>query len=194
MNKYLVVLLAVVALSVVLVGGATVVRAGGHDRGQGHEFASSAKDKVASFFGITHREPSEADAQDRDEKKRDHLTNRLNAAAADGVITQDEADAIQLWIDGKPESLSSIGHHGLRRAAHNGEIDTFLAGLVSDETITQAEADEIQTWVGARPGALDEIRSQHKRQRGGCGNKSGGGHHGGESPTPPPGDISFISA
>ncbi len=146
-----------------------------------HGFGGSSEriDRVAELLGVSPEELSEAVETARSEARAERLEERLTTAVEDGVITTAEADAIRDWFNGKPDALSNLSRsdrHGLKHAQNDGELDSFLAGLVADEVLTQAESDEIATWLDARPSeALETLRSEYGKFRH---HGRSGGHHG----------------
>ena len=157
MKKYLIAAIALVVISVGIVGGASIANA--------HEEGSSISDRVAELLGVSPDDLDSAVAQARTEARAERLASKLEATVAEGIISQEEADAIQAWFSGKPEALSKIRHMGLRQAIHNDELESFLAGLVADEIISQSESDEISSWISARPAATEKFREFRKAGR-----------------------------
>ncbi len=158
------VVIALAAFSLVSVAAASA-----HGFGGG---SSERLDRVAEILGVSPEELSTAVEQARSEARAERLDERLTTGVEDGVITAEEADAIRDWFNGKPEALSELSRsdrHDLRQAQNDGELETFLAGLVSDEVLTQAESDEIASWLAVKPAeALEALKSEYGR----------GGHHG----------------
>ena len=189
MKKYFIAVIALVAISVGVVGGTSIANA--------HEEGSSFRDRVAELFGVSPDELDNAVAQARTEAKAERLASQLEAAVAEEIITQEEADAIQAWFSGRPDALSRVRHMGLRQAVRNEEVESFIAGLVAEEIINQAESDEIASWISARPTATEKFREFSK-----SGQKCKFRHHGfggrwhdrDEVPTPSPSNISITGA
>ena len=163
MRNKLAIVVSVALLAAVALGGVAVASA----QGRGDSGASSIQDRVAEILGITPDNLSSAVAQARSEAMQQRMADRLAAAVADSVITQDEADAITAWFEGKPDALSNIGHKGLRHAVHGDTVGEFLAGLVNEKIITQADSDEIAAWLGTRPEAIQQLRPSHGFRDGG---------------------------
>ena len=192
MKKYLIAAIALVVISVGIVGGASIANA--RDEG------SSISDRVAELLGISPDDLESAVSQARTEARAERLASKLEAAVAEGIITQEEADAIQDWFNGKPEALSNIRHMGLRQAVHNDELESFLAGLVADEIINQSESDEISSWISARPAATEKFREFRKAGRNckfrhhGSNYGFGGRWHGDQDPTLSPTNIATTGA
>lgn len=154
--------LSVVAMLAIfaLVGGVAVASA---DH-RGSEGSSGFIDRVAEILGIAPEEVSSAVAQARDEARIERMAARLAEAVGANVITQEEADAISDWFDGRPDALKTVRHHGLRTALQADEIETFLADLIEQELITQSESDEITAWLAARPATIDSFREWRSEQ------------------------------
>lgn len=159
MKKKLTMIVAVVALAAFSL--ATVAAVNAHGPGGSSEHL----DRVAEILGVSPEELSSAVDQARSEARSERLQERLATAVEDEVLTQEEADAIQAWFDGKPESLADLSRedrHGVRHAYHDGTLAEFLADLVSEEVLTQAESDEIASWFDARPTeALETLKSEY---------------------------------
>ena len=169
-------MVAVTALAIFALGGAAVASAHGGFGGGG---SSEYIDRVAEILGVSSEDLQSAMQQARSEAAEARLAERLTQAVEDEVLTQEEADAIQAWFDGKPDALESLTReqsHDLRDAERLGLVAEFLSGLVDDEVLTQAEADEIATWLDAKPTeALEKFRPE--RGFGGPGFGGRGGHH-----------------
>lgn len=201
MKRKLTVMIAVAAFAVFALGGAAVASAaGGFGGGSG---SSERLDRVAEILGIESSELQSAMQQARSEAAAERLAERLAEAVEDEVLTQEEADAIQAWFDGKPEALESLTrdqHRDMRDANRLGLLAEFLAGLVEDEVLTQVEADEIGTWIEARPTELlEQIRPERGHGRGhhrfrGHGRGFGGGMPGLEAPSEESADTSETAA
>ena len=187
MNKYLITAIALIVISVGVVGGASIANA--------HEEGSSMRDRVAELLGVSPVDLDSAVAQARTEARAERLVSKLEAAVVEEIIIQEDADAIEAWFNGKPEALSKIRHMGLRQVVHNDELESFLAGLVADEIINQAESDEISSWISAKPAATKKFREFRKVSRGckfrhhGSNHGFGGRWHGDQVPAPSPTDI-----
>lgn len=201
MRRKLTVMIAVAAFAVFALGGAAVASAAGGFGGGGG--SSERLDRVAEILGIESSELESALQQARGEAAAERMAERLAQAVEDEVLTQEEADAIQAWFDGKPEALESLSreqHRDLRDANRLGLVTEFLTGLVDDEVLTQVEADEIGTWIDAKPSELlEQIRPERGHGRGhhrfhGHGRGFGGGHPGLEAPSEEPTETSEAAA
>ena len=94
-------------LAVLTMGlGATAFAASSDDT------ATSDKDtfisKVANILGLDEDTVSDAMTQARDEMRQEAQQERLNNAVEDGVITQEEADAILAWWQARPDALDKL--------------------------------------------------------------------------------------
>ena len=152
MKRKMTMFAVIAAVAVFSLAGAVVASAGGF--GGAGDAASSHWDRVAEILGISPETLQSAIQQAHSEERAARLEARLTTAVDQGIITQDEANAISDWVNGKPEALSNLTHqqnHDLRNAAANDQLAAFLDGLVTDGVLTQAEADEISAWIGAKP-------------------------------------------
>ncbi len=144
----------------------SVAAASGHGFGGG---SSERLDRVAEILGVTPDELSSAMEQARSEERAARLEEKLANAVEEEVLTQEEADAIRDWFDGKPEALDELSRsdrHGLRQAQRDDSLAEFLTGLVAEEVLTQAESDEIATWLDTRPSeALEKIKPESRGHR-----------------------------
>lgn len=75
-----------------------------------------------------------------------------------GILTQADADALQAWLDSKPEiafldDYAVEDAHDYAEADADGETDlaTELAEKVAAGSITQADADALLNWINAMP-------------------------------------------
>jgi hypothetical protein len=142
----------IAAVAVFSLAGTAIASAGGF--GGAGDAASSQWDRVAEVLGISPETLQSAIQQARSEERAARLEEQLATAVDQGIITQDEANAITEWFSGKPEALNNLNHqqnHDLRNAAANDQLAAFLDGLVTDGVLTQAEVDEISSWIGAKP-------------------------------------------
>jgi len=175
MKKKMTMFAVIAAVAVFSLAGAAVASAGGFGGASG--VASGQWDRVAEILGIRPETLTSAIQQARSEERAAQLEARLTSAVDRGVITQDEADAISEWFNGKPEALSNLTHqqnHELRSAAANDQLSAFLDGLVTDAVLTQAEADEIAAWIGAKPSdALQKLMPERFAPHGGFGERFG---------------------
>jgi len=65
--------------------------------------------RVSEILGLEDGQLSEAQAQAKEERREEAQAERLAQAVEDGVITQEEAEAISAWFDARPEVLSDPG-------------------------------------------------------------------------------------
>ena len=175
MKKKITVIAVVAAVAVFSIAGAAVASAGGF--GGASDAATSKWDRVAEILGVSPETMQSAIRQARSEERSARLEARLTAAVEQGIITQDEANAISEWFDGKPEALSNLTHeqkHDLRGAVANDQLAAFLEGLVTDGVLTQSEADEIANWIGAKPAdALQKLMPERFGLEGSFGERFG---------------------
>ncbi len=152
------VMLATVAI--VVLASVSVVSA--HRGGDGSS-GEQVRDRVAEILGVEPSALEDALVQARQEVKEERINEKIDAAVADGTITEDEAAEIRAWLDSRPDALDEVravkfGHHGHSRG---GLSDAGLEQLVGDGVITQDQANEIAEWRDARPEALAELKSGH---------------------------------
>ena len=120
----------------------------------------SMKDRVAEILGIERDDLDSAMSTARDEYKQAKQDERLAALVENGVITQEQADEIDVWEDSKPEIMDNLKKFAREYGRVKGDLEATLATLVAQEVITQAEADEVIAWTEAKPEYLDELREE----------------------------------
>lgn len=167
---------AIGTAGLVALTGATFAQTAGETPGSG------VRDRVAEILGIAPDDLQDAVQQARGEQRAVQLAERLAGAVADGVITQDEANAISAWFDSMPEALDGVAGHGGRggvghfvgAAASEEQIAALVDRLVAAEKITEAEAAAVSDWlVGAPTEALAKLAPE--RGDGGQGRRGGHG-------------------
>lgn len=174
------------------IAGAAFAQEGPGDSSPG----DSIRDRVAEILGIDRETLDSAMKTARDENRDANQEERLAVLVEQEVITQAQADEINVWQDARPEVMDELkglgggkGHgHGTMPPADESAVEARLAALVEQEVITQADADEILAWHDAKPEYLDdlrqELRSERDGQRGrhgrhGRNHRGGPGNHGG---------------
>jgi len=91
--------------------GGTVLAGSSDDDGGSQSFFSRIADKL----GLTEDEVNEAAIEAQQEMREEAQQERLVEAVEDGVLTQEEANEIQVWWDARPEVL---GDPEVRQALH----------------------------------------------------------------------------
>ena len=127
----------------------------------------SMKDRVAEILGIERDDLDSAMSTARDEYKQAKQDERLAALVENGVITQEQADEIDVWEDSKPEIMDNLKRFAREYGGVRGDLEATLATLVEQEVITQTEADEVTAWTEAKPEYLDELREEMRGDRDG---------------------------
>lgn len=136
---------------------------------------NSVWDRVAEILGVEPDDLETAVEQARAEEREEKLAEKLAGAVEEGVITQEEADAVTAWFEARPAFLDEIGgigahgHFGLRLLCGANGMNAVVERLIANGAITEEQAQELRDWVAARPAEvleklLPEIRI-------------GGGHH-----------------
>ena len=132
--------------------------------------------RVAEILGLDEDTVQDAFDQARGEIRDEALEKKLDAAVEEGVLTQDQADALGEWIDARPDDLPRKFRGGFW-----GASEEKLDWAVEKGLLTQDQADALQDWYDDRPEDLPEgFGSGHGRKFGhrGRGSFRGGGHHG----------------
>ena len=88
--------------------GATAYAASSDSSSQKADPRETFISKVAGILGLDESTVSDAMTQARDEMQQEAQQDRLNKAVEDGVITQEEADAISAWWQARPDALDKL--------------------------------------------------------------------------------------
>ena len=121
--------------------------------------------RIGGWFGMEQPDPAEqADAW---------FTSYTGLMAANGTLTQEQADEANAWFLGRPADTGGVAT-AMAGAANSQRTTTVLARLVSAERITQAQAESIAAWRTQRPDFLPDPASRQSddysgRKRGGFG-------------------------
>ena len=120
--------------------------------------------RVAEILGVEQSEVEDAFDQAITEQAEQKAADGLAALVEKGVLTQENADAIQDWLAARPEVAFPVtrgfeawggGHHGKGFQRFGGEIDEKAAGLLAKLVemgkLTQEEADAYQSWLDDMP-------------------------------------------
>lgn len=176
MKKRLTVILSVIAVSVLAAAGifAGIAAQSSDDEAGKRSFA----ERVASILGLETSDVEDAFTQAKDELREEHTDAYLAKLVEYGKLTQDEADAIQTWLDAKPDVEFAMadkrGWGGKGFGGHHGSLvlaDDKLDYLVEKDVLTQSDADSLSDWYDAQPDAITKLMP----------NRSGwknGGHRG----------------
>ena len=172
MKKKLIIGVTASAIGLVAITGAAFAHGGDGTPG------SSVRDRVAEIIGVAPEDLQSAVEQARGEQRDERHAAQLAGAVEAGVITQDEADAIQAWQDSKPgvlDEIKSAGKRGHFRVPMPTDTPSERYGaqldrLVEAEKITEDEAQEIRDWLAGAPSdALAKMRAanggDHRGQR-----------------------------
>ena len=162
MKKRLTIILSVTAVSVLAAVGifAGITAQSSDDDGGKRSFA----ERVASILGLETSDVEDAFAQAKDELREEHTDAYLAKLVEYGKLTQDEADAIQSWLDAKPDieftMTSKRGWGGKGLGGHHGAMvlaDDKLDYLVEKSVLTQSDADSLSNWYEAQPDAITKL-------------------------------------
>lgn len=172
-----------------LVGG--VVLAQSADDGKVYIFKEPGRSdilaRVAEILDVEQGQVEDAFKQATRERAEQKSADLLAKLVETGVLTQDEADANQAWLDARPEILDFPGFRGYGAWSYHGKgfhrfggvlegkTAEWLAKLVEKGHITQEQADAYQAWLDDRP-EIDFASLKGKDRYG----ERGGWHHGKE--------------
>ena len=116
--------------------------------------------RVAEILGIEQSALEDAFDQALTEQAEAKGAEMLASLVEKGILTQEQADAQQAWMDSRPDidipimgALAALGPE-IRAKGMTLNEDTpsqWLAKLVENGTLTQAEADAYQAWLDERP-------------------------------------------
>ncbi len=189
MKKRLGIFLGITAVSVLAVVGvfAGIAAQDGQEDGGKQSFA----ERVASILGLETETVEDAFAQAKDEMADERSDAYLAKLVEHEKLTQEEADAIVVWKDAKPDVEFSFGE--LTKSEKrgwdgkdfgNGYGSEMLSGekldyLVEEGVLTQADADSLSAWYDERPDAVVKLMP-NKDKRGRWGD-SGKDWHGKKS-------------
>ena len=170
-KKVAAIAIAIAVLSVGVIGGVVLA--------QEAEDASKGKGliaRVAEILGLDEDTVQDAFDQARGEIRDEAVENRLDAAVEKGVLTQEQADALQAWYDDMPEDLPRMFGRGFGMWS-----EEKLDAAVEKGYLTQDQADALQEWYDDKPEDLPEgfgFGHGKKFGRKGRGSFRGRGHHG----------------
>ena len=143
--------------------------------------SQSFVERVASILGLETSDVEDAFAQAKDEMREERTDSYLAKLVENGTLTQEEADAIQTWMDAKPDVEFAMsdkrGWGGKGFGGHHGS--QVLSGdkleyLIEEGMLTQADADALSEWYDDQPEAISKLMSN----RGGWKNGEHRGRHG----------------
>ena len=169
-KKIAAIAVAIGVLGVGLLGG-VVLADEAADAGKGKGLVA----RVAEILGLDEDTVQDAFDQARDEIRDEALDKKLDAAVEEGVLTQDQADALEEWIDARPDDLPRKFRGGFW-----GASEEKLDWAVEKGLLTQEQADALQEWYDDKPEDLPEgfgFGHGKKFGRKGRGSFRGGGHH-----------------
>ncbi len=150
-----------------LVGGAVLAQS--TDDGKVYIFKESSRSdiltRVAEILDVEQGQVEDAFEQATRERAEQKSADLLAKLVELGVLTQEEADANQAWLDARPEILDFPGfrgygawggvHHGKGFHRFGGELEEktaeWLAKLVEMGHLTQEQADAYQAWIDDMP-------------------------------------------
>ena len=161
-----------------LIGALAIAGAGFAHEGPGDgDPRDSIKDRVAEILGIDREDLDSATQTARDEYRDAKQEEKLAVLVEREMITQVQADEIDVWQDTRPDVVDELqgfgevkgrGHRlGMMPPVNENAIDARLAALVEQEVITRDDADEILAWYSARPEYLDGLRQELRGERDG---------------------------
>ena len=182
MKKRLTVILGVTAVSILATVGifAGIAAQSGDDDSGKRSFA----ERVASILGLETSDVENAFSQAKDEMRDERTDGYLSKLVEDGTLTQSESDAIENWIDAKPDvEITMSGKRGWGGKGFGGHdrslvlADDKLDYLVENDVLTQADADALSDWYDDRPDAVAKLTSGRKGWTDGD-HRGGRGKHG----------------
>ncbi len=158
---------AVGTAGLVALTGATFAQTEGDSPGTG------VRERVAEILGVAPEELQDAVQQARGEHQDEQIAERLASAVEEGVITQDEADAISGWLDSMPDALEGLAGHGRQRGFGNviGAADSeeriaaLVERLVEAGKITQEDVAAVTEWFGDAPTEVLSKLGRHDGDR-----------------------------
>ena len=120
--------------------------------------------RVAEILGVEQDEVEDAFDQAITEQAEQKASDGLAKLVEMGVLTQEQSDAYQTWLDARPDGAFPVtrgfeamrpGFHGKGFRGFGGEIDEKAAGLLAKLVelgkLTQEEADAYQSWLDDMP-------------------------------------------
>ena len=117
--------------------------------------------RVAEILGVEQGQVEDAFDQAITEQAEQKAADGLTALVEKGLLTQENADAIQDWLDARPEGVFPVTkgldvmRFGLRGKGFHGFEGEWaadgLAKLVEMGKLTQEEADAYQAWLDDMP-------------------------------------------
>ena len=185
MKKRLAVILSVTAVSVLAaVGIFAGIAAQSTDN---DDSKRSFAERVASILGLETSDVEDAFAQAKDDIREERTGGYLANLVENGKLTQEESDAIQTWLDAKPDvefsfdatvKASKRGWGGKGFGGHHGAMvlaDDKLDYLVEKGILTQTDADSLSAWYDDQPDAITKLTSKDggKREHRGWHGKKG---------------------
>ena len=116
----------------------------------------SVKDRVAEILGIEPEELQDAFEQAREEHRDEHIAERLANAVEEGIITQEEADSIQAWLDSMPEVLEGVGGpktlgYFVKATASDERIEAIVERFLNADKITEDDVEPVTDWLSSAP-------------------------------------------
>ena len=139
-KKIAAIAVAFAVLGVGLIGG-VVLADEAADAGKGKGLIA----RVAEILGLEEQTVRDAFDQARGEIHDEALGKRLDAAVEKGVLTQEQADALQAWYDARPEDLPRMFGRGFGFWS-----EEKLDAAVEKGVLTQEQADALQAWYDAK--------------------------------------------
>lgn len=131
---------AVAVLALGLLGGAVFAHDRGGD-GEGEGRGGAFITRVAEILGLEEATVQEAVEQAREELADEHIRARLDAAVADGLMTQEEADALLERHEARPDDAPASRGHGHRGHRGFGQ----MGGHGFPRLMPDAPADDVPT-------------------------------------------------
>ena len=154
-------------LAVGLVGGVVLAQSDG-DGAKATEKKGKVADKdgvkdevmgrVAEILGVEQSALEDAFDQALTEQAEAKGAEMLASLVEKGILTQEQADAYQAWLDARPDGdLPAMGALGVfsrgkgPKALGDDKAAGLLAKLVEEDELTQEQADAYQAWLDAMP-------------------------------------------
>ena len=108
-------LIIVAALAAVLLAGGiggVVAAADNGEEGTPHAAQDDLLARVAAKIGVDEEALAQAFAEAKEELRTEALEAKLQALVDEGKLTQDQADELSEWWQGKPDFLPELGAGG----------------------------------------------------------------------------------
>ena len=134
-------------------------RRGGHSGH--HEMEARLLARVAEIVGVETAALEKAFDTAHHELANAEFAAKMNALAADGTLTDDQAAAAVSWFNDRPDDTGQLASIAAM-TANSDKVTRLLNRGVAKGYLTQEQADAIAAWHQQRP----DFIPQHDRDRG----------------------------